>query len=283
MRNFYYFVTGLKELPIIDENINFDYSVKDFIKNISEEVPLKHRKPIQDYLLRYDNENLVKILDGATKLETNLGIYTYDELIEYIKLYKEGAEYSIEFLTPKYWSTFISGYISDKREFKNILPIDELTLYYFKYLQTSNNSFLKDYSDYDFNLRNLAASINSKKFNIDKENSVIKINEFAERLIKESSFDTVVKEEFGILSDELNFIEKLGFLEMELKLDLKRIERIDELLVYEYFSIDKLLGYLIKLSIVERWSSIDAVKGKEVFKTITDKLRKNISEKNDKK
>ena len=276
MRNYYYFVTGLKELPLIDEKLSFDYSLLELIKDISSEIPVKYRKPITDYLINYDNENLCNLLENS-KIDFNkLAVLTSEELIEIVSLYKEKSEYAINFSIPSFWNDFILNFLEGTRQNKELLLIDELNIEYFKYLKKSRSKFLRAYLDYDFNLKNLASAVNAKNFKLEKSTVIIPVNEFSSRLINDSSYDNIIKEEFNILSDELAMMEKLNVLDLELRLDYKRLDYINDLLVYEYFSVDKILGYLVKLSIVKRWSDIDKVKGTAIFNSITDNIKNNI-------
>ena len=48
-------------------------------------------------------------------------------------------------------------------------------------------------------------------------------------------------------------------------------------LAYEYFSVDRIIGYFIKLSILDRWLNLDGKKGQQVFTNITDHLASKVS------
>jgi hypothetical protein len=281
MKNFYYFVTSLKDLPLqIDEKVKFEYSLSDLINDINLEIPFKYRKSIYDYLLYFDNLNLIDILEGKKKLKYSIGNFSYEEISEIVKEFKSKSEYAILHSFPIYWHDFILNYIDNKRRYPFLLDQDELFLYYYRYIKDTKNKFLKEYLDYDFNLKNLASAINAKKFKLDKNSYIIPINSFSERLIKEQSYESIVKEEFDLLNEELNYLEKLNILDLELKLDYKRLNYLDELTLYEYFSMDKILAYLIKLSIVERWVKIDNEKGIEIFNSVTNNVKEQVK-KND--
>jgi hypothetical protein len=54
-------------------------------------------------------------------------------------------------------------------------------------------------------------------------------------------------------------------LERERALDRLRWRTADELTVFDYFDIDNLLAYLVKVGILERWAALDAERGREVL------------------
>jgi len=275
MKNFYYFVTGLKDLPLINEKVQFDYTVSDLINDINLEIPKKYRKVIYDYLLYFDNINLLNLLNEKKDFFL-IGNYNIEQLSELVKEYKAKSEYAVDLSIPSYFKDFILNFIDNKRLYSNLLPLDELFILYFKYIESSSNLILKKYIEYDFNLKNLSVAINCKKHKLNKADFIILVNNFSERLIKEQSYDTIIKEEFDLLIEELNFLEKLNILDLELKLDYKRISYLDELTTYEYFSIDKILAYLIKLTIVQRWSKVDIEKGIKVFNAITQNVKNEL-------
>ena len=68
--------------------------------------------------------------------------------------------------------------------------------------------------------------------------------------------------EYEIYYSDIVHIEKFA--------DQLRWKMIDQINALAYFEIDVLLGYLIKLMLVERWISLDEVAGKEVFQKTTE-------------
>jgi hypothetical protein len=62
------------------------------------------------------------------------------------------------------------------------------------------------------------------------------------------------------------------FLERERKCDIARWDFVNEETFFEYFTIDWLLGYLIKLSIVIRWKQLDPEAGKSMLKKLVAEM-----------
>lgn len=77
--------------------------------------------------------------------------------------------------------------------------------------------------------------------------------------------------DFG-LNTELPFVDKLvqinennSLLEREKAIDLLKWNYIDELNTFNYFSVEVILGFVIKLGMVERWLKLDKKTGEEMF------------------
>lgn len=52
---------------------------------------------------------------------------------------------------------------------------------------------------------------------------------------------------------------------------------VNELTLWEYFSTEFVLGFMVKAQIVYRWSKLDPKVGKEMFAKLMDDLRKTYA------
>ena len=68
------------------------------------------------------------------------------------------------------------------------------------------------------------------------------------------------------MNDEANLVEK------ERKIDLIRWNEALEIATFDYFDIDAILSYLVRIGIVARWSRLDAAKGREMFDRLIGEL-----------
>lgn len=51
--------------------------------------------------------------------------------------------------------------------------------------------------------------------------------------------------------------------------------KIDELVVFDYFDLDAVLGFVARLHIVDRWLSLDAETGQALFRRLIEEIRKD--------
>ena len=85
--------------------------------------------------------------------------------------------------------------------------------------------------------------------------------------------------DFG-LRTELPFVEQLvsivtdehNMLEKERKIDNIRWAEISELSTFDYFDINAIIAYLVKVNMVARWVALDAKVGREMFDRLVSEL-----------
>ncbi len=70
--------------------------------------------------------------------------------------------------------------------------------------------------------------------------------------------------------------EDNNWMERELALDAIHWDYIDQLNTFNYFSIEVILAYLIKLILLERWVKLDKSDGQSVFHNLLNDLENNI-------
>ena len=62
-------------------------------------------------------------------------------------------------------------------------------------------------------------------------------------------------------------------LKRERSLDSLVWDKIGELTLFSYFDLDSVLGYIAKLHIIDRWTSLDVETGREMFFNLIDEVR----------
>lgn len=264
MKRYYYFYTSLKDLFFdLDKS---PYILQDFIKDMKDELDDCDFNLLQVFLHRFDNDNLIKALEKKDEFNP-LGVFTREEIEEEIKT---------PLNLPSYMRNFLENLKLDQIEHVQYSLEDQLSIFYYHYLMSQENTFINEYTKFDFNLRNLLAALNCRKYGLDSEKRVLVLNDEASSLISSSSNDFGLSKQFPWLPDVIRFYEESDVLEFEKKIDKLRFEFIDSILTFEYFNISSILGYLIKFLIVERWLKLDSQKGTELFEHITTEMESKI-------
>lgn len=68
-------------------------------------------------------------------------------------------------------------------------------------------------------------------------------------------------------------LESGDILSREKALDDLYWNKINDLTVFNYFDLEAVIGYLLKLKIVSRWALLDPETGREMFRRIVDEVR----------
>ena len=111
MTNYYCLVTGLPDLSLDDGKLN--YTVANFKTELYPQLSKEDKKLIDLFYLKFDNENLLKLLkDKETVIDASLGYYSVDELLSVINSFKEELPPDKKF--PSYFYQFAALYCSGK-------------------------------------------------------------------------------------------------------------------------------------------------------------------------
>ena len=130
----------------------------------------------------------------------------------------------------------------------------------------AGSRFLREWSAFDRNLRNVSAAVTARAAGRAVEEVVVGGGDVAEQLQRSSAADFGLRGELpyidaviAAVNDEANLVEK------EHKIDLIRWNEATELATFDYFDINTILSYLARVNIVARWTQLDAVRGREMF------------------
>lgn len=131
------------------------------------------------------------------------------------------------------------------------------SLLYYKALRHGNR-FIREYMRFDLNFRNAKTAYLNRSLGRDAGRDMI------------TGIDGGEFEEAGEVEEALRCGD---ILEREEKLDGIIWRKAEELTEHDYFNVNTLLCYLVKLHIIERWYSLDREKGEAMFKSLVNEVR----------
>ena len=141
------------------------------------------------------------------------------------------------------------------------LNTNNISSHFYNAVKTSKSNFISNYFSFDRSFRNTQVEYLSKKLGKSSEAYTV----------------GVVNENFEEKSKVISALEEKNILDKEMKSDLIRWNKINELTVFEYFSIDVILAFLTKAKIIQRWSIMNKETGSEFFKKLVDEVRGTFS------
>lgn len=268
-RNYYhYFIAGLTEIFFNDSGINF--GMPQFKTLLEEQVKPQDYKLVKLLFLTYDNENLLRFLNNEPDKFNPLGNFQFTDFeTEFSKERKK--------ILPEYMYQFYDMYKNEEETQKMDKSRENvLTEMYYAYALTTKNNFLKQWFEFNLNIKNILTGINCRKFNFNPEKHLIGKNNITNSIITNKSKDFGLDSDFPIVTSLINISEKENFFASEREIDMLRWNKIDELTLFEYFTIDKVLAYTIKLDIAYRWLSLDEEKGRVIFKQIIKDIKSSF-------
>ena len=272
MTNYYCLVTGLPELSLEDGKLS--YTVANFKTEIYPELSKADKKLVDLFYLKFDNRNLLTLLkDKEASVDTSLGNYSADELLSVIASIKEETAPDKKF--PAYFYEFAELYLNTPDEERWGLE-DKLHGFYYNHAMKSGNPFVSAWFELNLDVNNILAAMTARKYKMDVARVPVGENLVAEALRSSNARD------FG-LADDLEYFEQLvrindtvDLVEREKKIDLLKWNWMEENTFFNYFTIEKIFVFLMKLEMIERWVSLDKEKGNELFRQLIDQLKDEV-------
>ena len=272
MTNYYCLVTGLPELSLEDGKLS--YTVANFKTEIYPELSKSDKKLVDLFYLKYDNQNLLALLkDKEAVVDESLGNYSADELLDVIASFKEETASDKKF--PSYFYEFTELYLNTPEEERFGIE-DKLHGFYYHYAMKCGNKFVSDWFELNLNVNNILAAMAARKYKMDVAKVAVGTNFVAEALRSSNARD------FG-LADDLEYFEQLtrindtvDLVEREKKIDLLKWNWMEDNTFFNYFTIEKIFVFLMKLEMIERWVSLDKEKGNEMFRKLIDQLKDEV-------
>jgi hypothetical protein len=268
--NYYALVAGLPDILLEDKKVTFSsIELRDMLK---EEVTSSDYGLVELLYMPFDHYNLLNLFFNTSKEFDKRGNYP----LERMEKFKDKKNYEIADIeeTPAYFANFLECIHGENECVESFFEAEKmLNERYYTYLQNLPNEFMQNFAGYSLNIGNLTTALNARKYNFDIEDKMIGDNEVTSNLKKRRSRD------FG-LGNEIDDIEKLiqvfesdNLLERELKFDQHKWQFLDEMTFFNYFSIEKVLVFTLKLFMVERWLKLDKEKGREMFNQLLEDLQ----------
>jgi len=271
--NYYEFIAGLPDL-IFDEHKKV-HTLSEFRDDLQKLLSWRDKRVVSNFYLKFDNDNLLSFLKlGEDNWRFNdLANYTQDTILDMVATVKEeGCKWKRKY--PNYLHTFIRTYISHE-ETPQFFWEDYLsTLYYNYLLNKTRNRFFKEWCEMNMNVRNVLTALSARREGIAYDYLIVGDNEVAKllRTVHNPAHEMVELIDYYEAIREVDAISDL--LEKDPRIDAFLWEWMDDRTFFHYFDIEKIMVYLFKLQIIERWKLLDNEKGKEKFRNIVKALKK---------
>ena len=264
--NYYCLGAGLREYTLDSEKKGFD--AREIVGEILAELSSSDADAVRLLYGYYDCENIIAMRSGRAAFNA-LGNFSREELAEELEAPKR---------LPKGVAKVVRLYAapdSEEAEGADLSLGFEKALWTAYYAECSHSkcSFLRAWSAFDCTLRNVSAAAVARAIDRPVEEVVIGEGYIVKQLRRSSAADFGLRGEVSYLdaviaavNDEQNLVEK------EHKIDLIRWEQALELTSFDYFNINAILSYLVRINIVARWAVLDAKRGRDMLERIMAEL-----------
>lgn len=261
-RNYYTLVAGLREYALDADNKGFD--ARAIVESILEELSASDARDVRLLYAWYDCENLAALRAGRSAFNP-LGNLTREEL---------EAEAKNPSRLPEPVARVVRAYADPEGEEAETVDTAsrfERALFgaYYEASAASSSRFLRAWSEFDRALRNLTAALAAREAGRPVDEATVGGGEIVEQLARSSAADFGLRGELPWLDGVISALgEEQNLLEKEHKIDLIRWNESVELAVFDYFTVDAVLSYLVRINLVARWTRLDVARGRAMFERL---------------
>ena len=139
------------------------------------------------------------------------------------------------------------------------------------------NSFIKQWFTHEAQIRNILLAISGRKLELPYAKYLIGSDDTNDKLAKSHAADFGLGKENELFEQLIRIYEQNNILYRERSYDIMRWKWVDGINFFNYFTIDRILGYYCKLRIETRWLTADTEAGKKVFNEVLNTLENSFS------
>ena len=258
---YHYLVSGLPDLE--QNELKAKRDMEAIQEWICDNLTPRDRRHFQFLIYRNDDKNLLYLMrkrEGQKVSEIMTfhkpSVFSYQELEEGVNGLRDLPFYMARFMEEQ--KTVVAYMAGRPRE-------NRLVSLYYDAAFELDDSFIRKYFSFKRDLKNIVNSINAKKFGFSLNDVLIGNYELVDRIKKSSAPDFGLSITHPYTNELLELIEIKDFKRLELKIDSILRDYIDEITSKDRFDVSFIFGYFIKLTLGNRWLSLDAEKGIEKF------------------
>lgn len=153
------------------------------------------------------------------------------------------------------------------------LKEENLNNHFYRAAAKSGNKFIREYFNADLTIRNIQSAFLARKNSLDPDLYIVGKGEIQDNLLTNKSADFGLSQLSATAASVIKILEVENILEREHQMDLLRWNIANEICIFNYFDIDKILLFLLKASIVKRWSKLDKKTGAEIFRKFVSEVK----------
>lgn len=276
MSQYYYLVTGLPDLSLDDNKLN--YTVGDFKTEFYPQLSKEDQTLVDLYYLKFDNANLLKLLKDREAVIDPRGNYTADQFVAVFKQFDEEGVITSPGSLPSYIIKFIQAYLTQQETgvSSDVLVEDWLAGLYYEYAMQCKNDFVSSWFEFNLNTNNVLVALAARKYKLPIASFIVGDTEICQALKSSNARDFGLTTELDYFDQLLKISETDDLVDREKRLDQLRWKWMEDKTFFDYFSIERLYVFLLQLEIIERWISLDKEKGNQMFREIIDSLKGEV-------
>lgn len=266
-RSYYYLVARLPNLAL--QQAQMPFGLRDWIEVLEEKGMSSDLEQLNLLRLPADHDNMLAWLyEEETEEWDETACYSKEKLIDRLEA---GSG------LPDYLHEVYDGFRQKKDQPDRLVLEHELVEKYYTFGLSKARGLTGKWLAFDRNLRNLLSAWNRRKHHLPDEHQVIGQNDITQAIQTSQARDFGLGQAYPRWYWWVHEAESDGLLERQQNLNRIRWNFINEALRFEYFSFEVLLGYFLKLRILESRLGPDAQRGQERLDNYIEKIAEQFS------
>ena len=157
-----------------------------------------------------------------------------------------------------------------------VLQEDHLAALYYEHAMKCGNKFVSSWFEFNLNINNILVAFTARKFKWDIVSYIVGNTEVCEALRTSSARDFGLSGEVDVFESLVKTSEITELVEREKKLDALRWNWMEDAIFFDYFTVERIFAFLLKLEMIERWISLDKERGNQLFRSIIESLKNEV-------
>ncbi len=273
-KKYYSLVAGLPDIYFQDTKVSLE--LNEFRQELSEWLTSADYAYIHAYFTKYDNANLLAYLKDEEAPLNELGNLSRDDLDDIILMVKDDEETKDDRI-PNHFRKFIPAYENEEPLFPNVSWENQLSWLYFNEMLSIDNTFIRNWFEFDLNVTNLLTALNCRKYDLEVGEHILGDNEIARTIRQSNAKDFGISQLFDYYEDVTTIVEETNIYLREQRLDMLKWKYLDDNTFFHYFTIEKLFAFVVKFEILYRWVKLNKEKGEQLFRDMLNKLKSSYT------
>jgi hypothetical protein len=259
---YYYLISSLRDLHPDGAHKDFDaLAIREYVRGL---LTPGDGEVLDLFYAWYDAGNIVGVVRGGERWN-DLGNFTAGELAS-------------ELREPERLPDFLARVVAANNDPEGVRDVDlshgfAHALYEAFYERTarSGNRFLREWYDFDRTLRNICAGAAARRLSRPVGEVLVGGGDAVASLTRTQGGDPGADVDFAERLAQTLALEDLW--ERERRLDVLRAQKADSLTAFDYFDMDRVLAYMVKVNLIHRWSVLDPVLGAGMLDRMLEKMK----------
>ncbi|MBR5936234.1 MAG: DUF2764 family protein [Bacteroidaceae bacterium] len=277
MGKYYYLIAGLADISLDDSKA--PASVESLREELYEALDAADRKVMDMLLLENDCRNLLSALSEISALSAvsarNSSLFSEEQLQDLIACVKTQEQCPAGI--PQFMYNFVQEYQDESWRDKAAFAEDRLWSLFYEYAMNSKNEFVRSWYEFNLDLNNILSAMTARKYNLDAQKVIVGSNATAQALRTSGARDWGLSQEVDFFDEVMRLLEEDDLSQRERKTDLIRWHWLEEHTFFDYFTVERLFSYMVRLGMVERWTTLDKEKGQQLFRKLIGELKAQTS------